>query len=272
MKLQRLEYKYLVPFSKINELRSALNPFVSIDEYAEREENKEYTVHSIYLDTMKLDDYHEKLAGIKIRKKLRIRGYNNIDENCTVFLEIKRKYENHISKNRAPLLYANLEDILKTADYEKYLLKKKNFLDSKNDACKFFYLSKMKNCSPVVLINYEREAFFSKHDSTLRLTFDKNLRSSSFPKFTTLFDDTAMKYSMSGNFILEIKFFNGFPSWLQKILSRFELRRQALSKYTISVDSHKDLCSIVDKKNLLLPSLVPNYKTYFMKAEIKNVG
>ena len=78
MKPLRLEYKFLLPVERIDELRRAISPFVFIDEYAEREINKEYTVHSIYFDTMRLDDYHDKLSGIKIRKKLRITlGYMN---------------------------------------------------------------------------------------------------------------------------------------------------------------------------------------------------
>ena len=128
MRPMRLEYKFLVPFNRLAELREAIRPFVFIDEYADREKDKEYTVKSIYYDTMKLDDYRDKLAGIKIRKKLRIRGYNFRNSESTVFLEIKRKYENHIYKNRAPLFYSDLGLLLETADYEKYLLKKKNFM------------------------------------------------------------------------------------------------------------------------------------------------
>jgi hypothetical protein len=259
MKLMRLEYKFLVPTDIINELRNSIRPFVFLDEYADRETNKEYTVHSLYLDTMKLDDYHEKLAGIKIRKKLRIRGYNLPDTDSIVFLEIKRKYGNHISKNRAPLLYSNLEDILKTSDCDKYLLKRKNYLEAKNDACKFFYLSKKKNYSPVILINYQREAYFSKNDSTLRITFDKKLRSKPFPKISDIYLDQQLKYSMPGKFILEIKFFNGFPSWLQTIIRRYDLKREAVSKYTICVDSNNELKRFVDNKQLLVPSYFISY-------------
>lgn len=272
MKSMRLEYKFLVPLDKLDELREAIRPFVFIDEYADRESDKEYTVKSIYYDTMKLDDYHDKLAGIKIRKKLRIRGYNLQDVNSIVFLEIKRKNENHISKNRAPLLYGNLTEILNTSDCERYLLKRKNFLDSKSDASKFFYLCKIKNCSPVILINYEREAYFSKHDSTLRITFDKNLRSSPLPRISDLYNEERSRYAMPGNFILEVKFFNGFPIWLQKILRRYELKRQAISKYTICVDTHQELKRIVDKKHLLLPSYFTGSNSNYLKEEIKNAG
>ena len=271
MKTQRLEYKYLIPLNKIDDLRNAIKPFVYPDEYADREKNKEYTVHSIYLDSIKLDDYYDKLAGIKIRKKLRIRGYNFQSHDSIVFLEVKRKHENHISKNRAPLYFKDLPAILETANCEQYILKKKNYLDSINDARKFFYLCKIKNCSPVVLINYEREAFFSKHDSTLRITFDKNLRSRSFPAIKNLFDDSGMKYGTPGNFILEIKFFNGFPTWLQKIISKFGLNRQAVSKYTISIDSNRELKKFVDNRKLILPSIFNDYNKQIMKEEIKNV-
>jgi len=272
MKPMRLEYKFLVPLDKLNELREAIYPFVFIDEYADRESDKEYTVKSIYYDTMRLDDYRDKLAGIKIRKKLRIRGYNFKKSDSTVFLEIKRKYENHIYKNRAPLLYSDLDILLQTADYEKYLLKKKNFLDAKSDASKFFFLLKTKNYSPIALVTYEREAFYSKHDSTLRITFDKNLRSKPLPRISELYDDKSLKYSMPGNFILELKFFNGFPTWLQKIVRRFELNRRAISKYTISVDSHNELNRFVNKKDLVIPLISTGSIIKSLKEVIKNAG
>ena len=69
----RLEYKFLVPKDKLNDLREALRPFVLIDEYADKESEKEYTVRSINNDKKKLDEYHDKIAGIKIRKKIRMR-------------------------------------------------------------------------------------------------------------------------------------------------------------------------------------------------------
>ncbi len=268
----RLEYKFLVPKERLNDLREALRPFVLIDEYADKEIGKEYTVRSIYFDTPKLDDYHDKLAGIKIRKKLRIRGYNQPTIDSMVFLEIKRKYENHISKNRAPLLFSNLDNLLSTQDCEKYILKKKNYLDALKDASNFFYFSKIKNYSPVVLVTYDREAYYSKHDSTLRITFDKNLRSIASPKTSDLYNEVSLKKAMQGNFILELKFYSGFPQWLQKILQRFELNRQAISKYTICVDSHLELKRFTTKKNLLLPINYNNYKITDWKEVVKNAG
>ena len=122
------------------------------------------------------------------------------------------------------------------------------------------------------MVTYEREAFYSKHDSTLRITFDKNLRSKPLPKISELFDDTLLKYSMPGNFILELKFFNGFPTWLQKIVKRFELSRRAISKYTICVDSHDELSRFVNRKNLVAPFMSTGSEIQNMKEVIKNAG
>jgi len=258
MRPMRLEYKFLVRKEYLNELREALLPFLFFDEYAEKEIAKEYTCRSIYYDTSRMDDYYDKLAGIKIRKKLRIRGYNKQNDESVVFLEIKRKYENYISKNRALLLYSNLDSILADQDFEKYLLKKKNFMDAQQDASAFFYFYKLKNYSPLVLVTYDREAFYSKHDSTLRITFDKNLRSLPLPHTSNLYEDLRLKPAMTRNFILEIKFFGGFPQWLQRILQRFELKREAISKYLICVDNHYELENFKSYKNLITPMNSPS--------------
>ncbi|MFO7524470.1 MAG: polyphosphate polymerase domain-containing protein [Ignavibacteriaceae bacterium] len=257
MKPMRLEYKYLLSNSQLNEFRSSLLPFVEPDEYAANRELNEYTVRSIYFDSMNLDDYRDKIEGIKIRKKLRVRGYNEDKSDSTIFLEIKRKFENHISKNRAPLKYSNLDELLRSSDIENLIMRKKGYLHSEEDAKRFFYHYKQKTFVPVVLVVYEREAYFSKHDLTLRITIDKNLRSLKLPGTSDLFNDNELKRAMLNNVILELKFFNGFPQWLQKMLTRFELQRRPLSKYTICVDNHMELKNFIVKKRLLLPDILP---------------
>ena len=94
MILYRKEYKYLVPNDLLPDLRRALKPFLSLDDFAMQRDKKEYTVRSIYYDTKTLEFYFEKIEGYKIRKKIRIRGYNQLLGEKVVFLEIKRKYEN----------------------------------------------------------------------------------------------------------------------------------------------------------------------------------
>jgi hypothetical protein len=268
----RLEYKYLIAHDKIDDLREAIRPFVNLDEYTQNRSQKEYTVRSIYFDTMRFNDYHDKLAGLKVRKKLRIRGYNELKNESIVFLEVKRKYGSHISKNRASVLHYNLEAILRTGDIKHLLSYQKKYPDESHDANKFFYLLKIKNNYPIINVVYEREAFFSKLDSTLRITFDKNLRSIALPNFSELFSESGVQKAMNGHFILEIKFYNGFPVWLQKILSEFGSARTALSKYTICIDNHIIFDRFKNSNKLLIPRLHDGSRLNYKEELVKDVG
>ncbi len=81
----RLEYKYIVPSNKLESLRNALLPFVQYDPYSNIRGDKQYTVKSIYLDSRNLKDYRDKIDGVYKRKKVRIRGYNDVHDNSTLF-------------------------------------------------------------------------------------------------------------------------------------------------------------------------------------------
>ena len=133
-------------------------------------------------DSAKMDFYHEKLEGLKVRKKLRIRGYNEYDKKNIVFLEIKRKYENFIGKNRSALKYHDLSDLLKSGEVEEFVLTENGFSKSIEDGERFLHHMNKMLLKPMVLIVYDREAFFGKFNNALRITFDKNLRYHGFPK------------------------------------------------------------------------------------------
>ncbi|PIQ10479.1 MAG: hypothetical protein COW71_02585 [Ignavibacteriales bacterium CG18_big_fil_WC_8_21_14_2_50_31_20] len=227
----RLEYKYIIPISQLDILRQQLLPFCEIDPYSKKGNGNQYTVKSIYLDTRNYKDYHDKIEGINRRKKVRIRGYNDITPNSKVFLELKKKIGSHVYKNRATILYSELNNFLETRNIE--LIKTKNL---RNDAEKFLYHYSRGSLCPITLVTYEREAFFSKFDKTLRLTFDKNIRFKRAENFDALFADDFYEKVNNEFFVLEIKFVSGFPDWLQKILFSHKLTRKSFSKYAESVD------------------------------------
>ncbi|MCB0729742.1 MAG: polyphosphate polymerase domain-containing protein [Ignavibacteriae bacterium] len=244
----RLEYKFLVNNSNLERLRKKILPFIEYDPFVKDGDVKEYTVRSIYFDSSNFDYYHEKIEGIKIRKKLRIRSYDNYSGNDLVFLEIKNKYENFIGKNRAPLLYHDLGNLLKTKAIETYTLTNNGYANSIQDGEKFLHHIFRSGLKPIILIVYEREAFFSKFDRSLRITFDKNLRFYDQPKLYNLYKDNDLEYATPNNFVLEIKFDNGYPKWMQEIVQEFNLQRRSVSKYTICIDSSKLINPM--KKNL----------------------
>lgn len=236
---KRLEYKYLVPKSLVDAIRADMRPFVEIDQFAEKQQAKEYTVRSVYYDTPKFDCYSEKIEGLKVRKKFRIRGYNIPDKNSIVFLEIKQKYNNFIDKNRAPLMWNQIDEFLFYPDLDKYIIPFSGNGKEKGDAQRFLYHYYSQALRPAVLVIYDREAFFGKFDKSLRFTFDKNLRSTLFPSLDMLYKEEQIKYAMPKYFIFEVKFYTGLPAWIQSIIKRYQLPRMALSKYTICLDSHK---------------------------------
>ena len=84
--MNRLEYKYLVPVELLPTLRKLILPYVELDYYASISGIGNYTVRTIYFDTSELKYFFDKIEGLEIRKKVRIRVYNNLNESSMLFL------------------------------------------------------------------------------------------------------------------------------------------------------------------------------------------
>jgi hypothetical protein len=254
----RYEYKYFVNNSDLDRLRATIMPFMDIDKFAEIGERNQYTVRSIYFDTPRFDFYYEKVEGIKNRKKVRLRGYDKeVGENI-VFFEIKRKYDIPIVKYRSPVKFVDALDMFKSRNINGQVLSNDFFPKGNENSKRFFYQVFSNNLRPVVLVVYEREAFQGKWDSTVRLTFDKNLRSKAYPAVEELFEENKLSPALSGNFILEVKFNNHFPSWLNPVISNFSLRKQSASKYVISMDASRVITNL-KKSSIYTHSNFPTY-------------
>ena len=86
--LQRLQYQELTPIF----IEMGLPPR---RKYADRR------VHSIYLDTPEINDYHDSISGLSRRSKTRFRWYQEDAEHMV--LEIKRKKNKIATKNLFPM-------------------------------------------------------------------------------------------------------------------------------------------------------------------------
>lgn len=235
----RYEFKYFVRISEIDKLRENIIPFVDVDKFAAIGDKHHYTVRSIYFDSPKFDFYYEKVEGIKNRKKLRLRGYEKDDGNNIVFFEIKRKYDIPILKYRAPAKFEDALEMFRTCNINGSVINNKFFPKGNENSQRFFYQMFSKNLRPVVLIAYEREAYHSKYDESVRITFDKNVRSKAYPALCELFEETKLSPVIPGQFILEVKFNDHFPVWLKPVIGKFSLMRQSASKYVMSMDSSR---------------------------------
>lgn len=240
----RYERKYLVPYELLDSFRARVKPFVRPDIYGNGNGNgiskflPQYTVRSIYFDTRNLECHTEKTEGVELRKKFRIRTYNDYTDEAVAVFEIKKKLENRIYKYRS---FADWEDVpllMQTSDIERYIHPDESGR-SFDDASRFFFHVLKRKLSPTVLVVYEREAYHGVFDSGVRITFDKNIRSHLYPVITDMFKKRDLKHLYKKHFILEIKYFTEkMPSWIKSVVEEFKLRHQALSKYTIGFDVH----------------------------------
>ena len=232
----RIEYKYLIPQSLLAPIRAAILPYLETDPFADQRTIKEYTVRSVYYDTAQSACYFEKIEGLELRRKFRIRGYNVPDDRSVVFLEIKRKRGSEISKSRASLPYASLRSFLDDPDIERTIIVGDRPA-SRDDARRFLFHYHRLRLRPTVLVVYDREAYFGKFDSSLRVTFDKRLRGALSPSLSRLYDERGLWQALPGSAILEVKFFRGaLPLWVSRLIKQYGLPRMALSKYAICLD------------------------------------
>ncbi len=243
--MRRFEYKYITPIDEIDSVREYVLNFVEPD--SNMNNSFEYTVRSIYFDNRSFDFYNDKVEGLDIRKKVRIRGYNRVEEgNEIVFLEVKKKFGMSIAKKRAPVLFKDVENLLSSGDIERYVIDGlKGFENSIQDAREFLYNLYRKNLTPQILVIYEREAYHDKKSGDFRITFDKNLRSWIYPNIDDLFVEKDIVYSYPDSFIIEAKFRGDLPLWFKFMIDKFSLKQVSFSKYVICADSH----GIVTHKN-----------------------
>lgn len=235
----RYEYKYIISIEHLDEVRRQLAPYMVPDAHAGRN-GGDYTVRSIYFDTPDFECYTSKLAGIKHRKKLRVRGYNLEAPANTVFLEIKKKYEDPILKYRTPLPFNRLEDVFE--DQALDILDPKARVGKPGESMKrFLYHIYAGQMHPVVTVIYEREAFesrFPNPQNNLRITLDKNLRSVAYPGLENLYSEAGALPVMEDRFIMEIKFNQEMPQWAAKMTGYLGVKRRAASKYCMCIDAH----------------------------------
>ena len=232
---KRKEYKYYVPIGRLEQLRERTLMHMEHDDFCKRRPSGHYSVRSIYFDTRRRLFYFEKLDGVKIRKKLRVRCYDAREDNPAAFLEIKRKYKNTIFKERAGVPITQTPNLtngahLTLSDEEPTYLQQAA-LD------KFVYLIKRLNLEPTVLVTYEREAFRGIEEPDLRVTFDLNVRSYVTPDIDDLFREEDLRTFADPWFILEVKFYGKLPFWIRQMIRDLRLRRQSISKYCWGIDA-----------------------------------
>jgi len=221
---QRFEFKYYLPKNKADKLIPALLNHMNWDPYIAASDKDYYQVNSLYFDSPGHGCFWDKEAGVRDRKKLRYRFYNDLMAASPVFLEIKRKRDALVIKARINLTASECNNEL---DKTLYRIKKGN---PDNDFLSELIWFKRRNLmKPKLFVRYKRKALVGKLDPKFRITFDYDIQTQSSNSIKP--NSKKWKDIYPAGAVLELKYNNILPSWFHKIIQKFNLERIAYSKY-----------------------------------------
>ena len=181
-----------------------------------------YRVSSLYFDTPDDKALRQKLDGVNLREKFRIRYYRT--DTSFIRLEKKWKINGLCGKSSARITSTQVQDLLE-GNYR--------FLLVSNDPLQIEFYSKIKGqlLCPKTIVVYEREAF-SYLPGNVRITIDRDLRSS-MGKHDFLNPD-AYRIPVSDSFsVLEIKYDEYLPDIVRMAVQCENRRTTAFSKYMV---------------------------------------
>ena len=221
--LAREEFKYYVNPGGVAVLRQSIKQVMALDRHATGR-TKTYKVSSLYFDTPFSTDLNDKLAGVPVRKKYRLRIYDGRTD--VIRFEVKRKINEAILKKSTGL---SLDVAQAVADG--------NYRDLETNGNKFLAFSCAEMTSrgyrPAVIVEYDREAYTLPYGN-IRVTFDLNTRT--YNAHTNLFDlrGATIPLFLNNLQVVEVKYSIPLPTFLKKILCTVSADRSAVSKYVLS--------------------------------------
>jgi SPX domain protein involved in polyphosphate accumulation len=228
---QRFEAKYQINAAQAMAVRDLIHPYMDADPHGSA-----YPVTSIYLDSPDLAMYWSSARGEERRHKLRIRTYDG-DGHETCFFEVKHRHNQIIRKDRAVVRMDSAQALLSGAPTHPDMLANPG-RDMEN-LYTFQDLLARYNATPRLVVRYMREAHMSKMDEPLRITFDTQITCLPSERFDPKAWFASPYWFEPPNLpiVLEVKFTDSFPGWVEDIVCRLNLRRDSFSKYVICADS-----------------------------------
>lgn len=219
MIINRVEFKYIVPYEHVARLISDLNSTTYSDPHYPK--NTKYRVSSIYLDTPDLSFHKMRLSGHPNGYRIRLRTYaptSNPEDILRYQLDIKAKRE--FSYKESTPISAKLYDHISRGAQ----ITSSDILNEFD--LKVFQKIRSFGAIPVSRVNYERNAFFAVNHSNIRITLDSNIICSK-PK-------ELIELPLLENYghLLEIKNSHGnqWPFWVGTLIKKYNLKKISFSK------------------------------------------
>ena len=94
---KRYELKYMLTEAQKQTVLAAMEPHMALDEYGRT------TIRNIYFDTDNYRLIRHSIEKTAYKEKLRIRSYSRANPDSTVFVELKKKYNQIVYKRRVSM-------------------------------------------------------------------------------------------------------------------------------------------------------------------------
>jgi len=219
---KRYEKKYLLSAEQYEALWQRLESYIEPDEFFSS------TVCSIYYDDDSYSLIRHSIDKPVYKEKLRLRSYNVPTADGEVFVELKKKFKGIVYKRRVRMT---------ASEAESYLA---GHIPAPKDTQMFReidWFMKMNKPTPKVLIACDREAYRSKEDHDLRITFDRDIRWRN-TELSLTDGSHGELLTEPGQVLMEIKIPGAAPLWLAAMLSELEIFPKSFSKYGTCYKNH----------------------------------
>lgn len=211
---ERHELKYRLTDAQYDRFFLQLEPHICPDRYCHS------TIGSLYYDTPDRRLIRRSLEHPIYKEKLRVRSYGNATDDDPVFVELKKKYRRVVYKRRVAMTAAEATAFLRGGAPPESTQIVREIA---------YFCALYPALQPAMLLMYDRDAYISREDPKLRITFDHHVR----------FRETQLQLSdihtgellIPGERLLEIKTDGALPLWLLHLLEEQHLYRSSFSKY-----------------------------------------
>lgn len=212
----RYETKHFITAAQKETILQAMQSYMQPDQYGKT------IIRNLYFDTPAYLLIRRSMDKPVYKEKLRVRSYARATGDSTVFVELKKKYDQVVYKRRVCIPEADAMDWLmgtRPCSQSTQITKEVDHV-----------LGYYGTLRPKVFLSYQREAYYAADGSGFRVTFDDQLLCRQ--------EDLSLRSQVYGTSLLaddqvlmELKCAGGIPLWMTRVLSQEQIYKTSFSKY-----------------------------------------
>lgn len=212
---KRYEKKYMLNRDQYQVLMAELNKWMDADEYGQ------HRISNIYFDTADYELIRQSIEKPVYKEKVRLRGYGNLTDDSTVFLELKIKFDGIVYKCRVSMKLSEARAYIENGVIPEVNRQIMQEID---------YAFKRYKLEPKAYVAYDRMAYAGKENPDLRVTFDRFIScrkgrldlAQKGPDVLLLSED---------QILMEVKIPGAMPLWMSRVFAEQKIFPVSYSKY-----------------------------------------